>query len=95
MNFLQGQPVRCDNIRVEWPLPVFSAAVAAKGYAQESVVPLCAAPAIYADQRLGLELPGRFFQAFPDSGVNQAFIVFQVTGWLIEAYRSVYVFLDH
>jgi hypothetical protein len=67
----------------------------AKRDAQVGVTAVAVSPAVDTYQRLRLKTPGGFFQALPDDGLHQAFLIFQVAGWLVETYRPSDVFFDH
>jgi len=82
------------NIAIQWSIQMFSK-TASKTETDIGILSLLMSPAINTYQRFRNELPGSFFKCFSDNGFNQAFAVFEMTGWLVEFEFAADHFLDH
>ena len=89
-----GQPQRPVDVRIQRAAGV-AHGLACEIEAQPGAVFFRLWPAIHAEQMPGFEFPGGFFQHFAFYRIDERFIVFQVSGGLVDDGQAAYGFFHH
>jgi hypothetical protein len=94
-NFVKCHPVCCNNVTIEVTLCIKVQRLCHKTTAYVTLVVFRRNTLVQAKKGCWLNQPGRFFQRFPDSALQQGFTWFQMPGRLIKDMLAVHYLFDH